>query len=166
MSPDDLLRSCYVLSVGGLDSLLVTLCADRFRRIWQGSIPPPRKFGRIKLSAQGVLDYASQAYQMEQVYRTEIQFRAYQDPERIREYVAEVYEAPFWPAVGAKLGADASTIKSTLTNIVSRRNRIVHEGDINPTYGGSSEFPVYPSESERALSFIENLGPACAKVLQ
>jgi len=162
---DDLLRSCYVLGVSGLDSLFVELCTNRFLRICEGEIPKTGSFAKIKLDAQSVLEGRHCSEILKESYYKTIIHRSYQHPEQIRKYVKEIYDGDFWKDVAREMGYYKKDVEGILENIVERRNRIAHAGDVDPTYGFVRSYNINADETKQAVDFLISLGFAVVTVL-
>jgi hypothetical protein len=53
---------------------------------------------------------------------------------------------------------DQAVIKTEFKNIITRRNAIVHEADVNPL--AQQKEGIYPNDTEEIVNFIEKLGTA------
>ena len=54
------------------------------------------------------------------------------------------------------MGAPVEDVKSRLSLIVERRNKIVHEADLDPSYPGV-RWPVAKADADGVIDFIEDL---------
>jgi hypothetical protein len=146
LQPDELLRTEWASRVGALDLYVHELIAQRLVRIFQGELPkcpgyatfqlPTETMDRIR-GASTPTD-ASAAFDL--TVREQLGRKTFQYPEDIAAGVRLCSGAALWSDVALKRGAtpqskdeDAKRLKRELTQIVSRRNKIVHEGDLQPT---------------------------------
>jgi hypothetical protein len=164
LRPDELLRAEWVARVSALDLYLHRLIADRMRLIFEGKLPKTPAFDRFLLptetverirSAKAPAD-ASSAFDLE--VRRQLGFLTFQDPDRIADGVRLCSSVELWNAVAVHQGATAATkalraksLKQSLSAIVDRRNKIAHEGDLQPTLPIEA-WPIARSD----LSIVEN----------
>lgn len=81
---------------------------------------------------------ASAAFDLE--VRDKLSYLTFQDPDKIAENVRLFSPVELWNEVAIKLGATpamkaakAQSLKKELSLVVRRRNKIAHEGDLQPT---------------------------------
>ena len=51
-------------------------------------------------------------------------------------------------------------MKTELQLIVDRRNQIAHEADLDSRKPGGNRFTISPSDTERIINFIQDIGEA------
>jgi hypothetical protein len=146
LQPDELLRTEWASRVGALDLYVHELIAQRLVGIFQGELPkcpgyatfqlPTETMDRIRGAATPT--DASAAFDL--TVREQLGRKTFQYPEDIAAGLRLCSAAALWSDVAVKLGAtpqskdeDAKRLKRELTQIVGRRNKIVHEGDLQPT---------------------------------
>ena len=62
------------------------------------------------------------------------------------------------PSVAVKLNLDVREVKGQLSAIVKRRNQIVHESDLDPTYPGTViRWPISPADVSDTLGFVQDV---------
>lgn len=146
MHPEELLRAEWVARVAALDLYVHELVAQRILEIFEGTRAATPNYSAIRI-ANGTLDRirsaatagdASRAFDLE--IRTQLSIVTYQDPERIADGIRLVSSVELWNAIALHLGATqaskaaaAKSLKTQLSLIVKRRNKIAHEGDLEPT---------------------------------
>jgi hypothetical protein len=143
---DEMLRAEWVARVSALDLYVHELILERMLEIFQGIRGATAEFQRFKISvdtAQRIRNSASLSEQIsafELDVRQQLDLMTYQDPEKIADGVRLVSGVELWNEVALDGGASPSTkvdcakaIKKTLSLIVRRRNKIAHEGDMQPT---------------------------------
>ena len=142
---DELLRAEWVSRVSALDLYVHEAVAQNMMAIFDGTRPTAAGFLRFQLSADTLIKVRTAPSEVEAraavelEIRTRIGFSSFQDPEKIADAVRLISDIPLWNAVAAKLGATpavqvdaAKTLRRELSLIVDRRNKIAHEGDLQP----------------------------------
>jgi hypothetical protein len=145
LRPDELLRSEWVGRISALDLYVHELVAQKMRATFEGVIPQATGFGRftipndvlMRIRAANTPAEASAAFDLE--VRTRLGFSTYQDPDKIADGIRLISNCELWNEVALKLGATSATktakakeLKLSLSLIVERRNKIAHEGDLQP----------------------------------
>jgi hypothetical protein len=146
LQPDELLRSEWVARVSALDLYIHELIAQRMIEIFEGRRAPCPGYLRFQVSNE-VLDrirnatdpsVSSAAFDLE--VREKLSRLTFQDPEKIAEGVRLFSEIELWNEVALALGASpadkkksARILKRDLSLVIQRRNKIAHEGDLQPT---------------------------------
>ena len=145
MRPDELLRAEWVARVSALDLYIHELVAQRMLAVFDGLRPVSPAYltfrisnetsGRIRAAAS--LADASAAFDLE--IRDQLSLLTFQEPERIADGVRLFSAVELWNEVALHLGATpaakssaAKALKTELSLIVRRRNKIAHEGDLQP----------------------------------
>ncbi len=147
LRPDELLRAEWVARVSALDLYVHELVAQRMLDIFEGRLTPSRAYLKFVVSVEvvdrirtaGNTVVASAAFDLE--VRRQLAQLTYQDPDRIADGVRLFSDLELWNEVALKLGATqktkverAKTLKKELSLIVQRRNKIAHEGDLQPAH--------------------------------
>lgn len=146
MQPEELLRAEWVARVAALDLYVHELVAQRLLEIFDGTRSATTNYSAIRI-ANGTLERiriaatpgdASRAFDLD--IRTQLSTLTYQDPEKIADGIRLVSSVELWNAVALHLGATQATkaaaaksLKTQLSLIVKRRNKIAHEGDLEAT---------------------------------
>lgn len=146
LSPDELLRAEWVARLSALDLYVHELVTQRMFDIFEGRRPPSVAYLRFQISnetldrirAASSLSDAGAAFDLE--IRNQFSRMTFQEPEKIADAVRLCSTIELWNAVALKLGATPATqatkaqsLKKDLSLIVRRRNRIAHEGDLQPS---------------------------------
>ena len=87
--------------------------------------------------------------------------KSFMAPDKVAQSL-KIFLASPWNDIGAELGIDISVVKSRLKAISDWRNRIVHEADIHPDYGGTQLWPINYDDVMSSIEFIEDLGQSIA----
>jgi hypothetical protein len=125
--------------------------------IFSGSLQPSNGFNKFQFSGdllnsvkQTIPDVQKQSL-FELEIRRKLGFLTFQDPEKIADGVRFVSDIELWNEIVLLLGATATTkkaaaksLKTDLSLIIERRNKIAHEGDLQP--GAIRE--VWPIEKQ------------------
>ncbi|WP_317204507.1 hypothetical protein [Janthinobacterium sp.] len=145
LSPDELLRAEWVARVSALDLYVHELVAQQMLEIFEGRRTPSSGFQRFTIpndvlmrirAAESKADESS-AFDLE--VRSRLGFATYQDPDKIADGVRQFSDVELWNEIAIKQGATNATkvsvakaLKRGLSLIVERRNKIAHEGDLQP----------------------------------
>jgi hypothetical protein len=161
----DMLRAAIILSTAGLDNLLVNLCCHRMGAAFRGVVPQPQKLEKVGIPADVILNHGKNADEIELAYREIIKFRSDQNPDKIRDYVREVYHEDIWTSLSAEINMPSATIKSSLSAICRRRNIIAHEGDTSTALPVGELINISQEDTSYTVRFIEQFGRGCYAVL-
>jgi RiboL-PSP-HEPN len=169
LRPEEILRAEWVARVSALDLYVHKLVASRMLRVFEGALPPTQAYLAFRVptevlrriqSAKTPAD-ASAAFELE--VRRQLGFVTYQLPEAIADGVRLTSDIELWNEVAAHQGASqgmkvkaAKAIKQTLAAIVDRRNKIAHEGDIQPALP-IAPWPIAQSDLVTVSDFIHRL---------
>jgi hypothetical protein len=146
LSKDELLRAEWMSRVSALDLYVHELVAQNMLKIFEGVRPHCPGFVRFNFSSETLIRIhnastqadASAAFDLE--IRNKLSRITYQFPDDIADGVRLFSDCELWNEVALKLGAtpatkisNAKAIKKSLSLIIERRNKIAHEGDLQPT---------------------------------
>lgn len=144
LSFDELLRAEWVARVSALDLYVHELITQHLVQIFRRERQAPIGFKKYALTGDMLLRMRdSNAAQQESAFELDVRNRlsilSFQDPEKIADGIRMVSEIELWNELATKDGAvpsgrvaHAKTLKLKLSAIVSRRNKIAHEGDLKP----------------------------------
>ncbi|MFM2329689.1 MAG: hypothetical protein RLZZ494_1792 [Pseudomonadota bacterium] len=142
---DEILRAEWAARVSALDLYVHELIAQKMVAIFEGTLPscpgfstfcvPTETMNRIR-TAMSATD-AKAAFDL--TVRDHLSRKTFQQPDEISSGVKLFSQVPLWNEVALHLGATqaskeekAKAIKRNLKQIIERRNKIVHEGDLQP----------------------------------
>ena len=178
LRPDELLRAEWVARLSALDLYVHELIAQLMLAIFEGQrllTPAYLKF-RIsnesldRIRAAGTPAEASATFDLE--VREQLAHVTFQDPEKIADGVRLCSQVELWNEVALQLGAteatkikNARTLKKSLSLVVDRRNKIAHEGDLQPTYL-REPWPISRSDVDFVKSLVEQISRAIDAVVQ
>lgn len=146
LQPDEVLRAEWAARVSALDLYVHEFVAQRMVAIFEGTAAkcpgyssfavPTETMERVKSAASA--SEASAAFDL--AVRDHLARKTFQYPDDIAAGVRICSSVALWNEVAIYLGAtpqtreeEAKAIRKQLTQIVGRRNKIVHEGDLQPT---------------------------------
>ncbi|MEK7915125.1 HEPN domain-containing protein [Burkholderia contaminans] len=145
LRPDELLRAEWVARVSALDLYVHELVAQKMLATFEGVQPTAIGFGKfsipndvlMRIRAASSEANAAAAFDLE--VRTRLGYSTYQDPDKIADGIRMISNCELWNEIAMRLGATPATkterakaIKRSLSLIVERRNKIAHEGDLQP----------------------------------
>lgn len=161
LQPDELLRAEWVARVSALDLYVHELVAQGMVATFEGQRPASPGYMRFQVSTETLARIraaatpsdASAAFDLE--VREKLGYMTFQDPDKIAEGVRLITSIELWHEVALKLGATpamkvakAQNLKKELSLVVQRRNKIAHEGDLQPV---PPREPWLISQSDLAL---------------
>jgi hypothetical protein len=164
LHPDELLRSEWVARLSALDLYVHELVAQRMLAIFEGRLPPTPAYLRFQVPTE-TLDRirgapssleASAGFDLE--VRSQLSRNTFQHPDNIADAVRLCCGVELWNEVAIRLGATpqnkitiAKGLRRDLSLIVERRNKIAHEGDLQPTIS-REPWPI----SQADVAFVAN----------
>lgn len=169
LQPDELLRAEWAARVSALDLFVHELVAQRLVEIFSGTRAPSPGFGRLQVSSDALMRIQAAASPADRnmlfdlEVRTKLSRATFQYPDDIADGVRMVSACKLWNEIAAFQGAVKSDISSVtealkkrLSIIVDRRNKIVHEGDLQPSFP-RTPWPISRSDVSDVAKFIEGL---------
>jgi len=145
---DELLRAEWVARLAALDLYVHELVAGRMVSQFEGQLPAAAGFSKFKVSAETLRRVASAQTAAERTAAFDLDVRAqlalvtFQMPDKIADGVRFTSDVRLWEAVASNQNPTApkgqikqlqKDLKTTLSAIVERRNKIAHEGDLKPS---------------------------------
>lgn len=146
-------------SVSALDHYVHALVREEMLATAIGQRTQTDGFKRFSISLEASLRAAQGASPtdwMEDEVRRQHGHLSFQHPDKIADAVRLISDQPLWPALAIQLGMTAQNLKQRLLLIVTRRNRIAHEADRDPT-PPHERWPISVSDVERAMALVEQL---------
>jgi hypothetical protein len=167
IQPDELLRAEWAMRVSALDLYVHEVVAQNLLRIFQGARPICPGYSKLQISSDTLMRIHSNgpglasdtAFDLE--IRTRLSRVTYQFPDDIADGVRMVSPIELWNEIALHHGAapavlknEAGILKGALTQIVNRRNKIVHEGDLQPAMP-RIPWPISRADVEHVKTTIE-----------
>lgn len=169
MSSDELLRAEWVARVSALDLYVHELIMQNMVSIFDGARIMCLGFPRFHCSSDTLMRIknaptaaeASAAFDLE--VRSKLSRVSYQQPEDIADGIRLISDCELWNEIAlargasqATKGTEAKILKRSLSLVVARRNKIAHEGDLQPSIP-RSPWPISRADVSYAASLIEGL---------
>jgi len=174
---DELLRAEWVARVAALDLYVHEVVAQRMLDVHAGNLPPTPKYlaFRVSMETQARMlagagsPTALAAFDL--AVREQLGFLSFQSPEKISDAIRLCSSIELWNEIATYLSPtdpDRSEkvkfLKSTLSAIASRRNKIAHEADLQPTIP-REPWPISSADVVFVRQFIGSLVPAIDAVI-
>lgn len=169
LQPDELLRAEWASRVSALDLYVHELVAQGLVQIFEGVRPISPGFARFPVSGDALMriqaaataEARRTAFELE--VRTKLSRITYQYPDDIADGVRLISPCRLWNDIAVKLGATAVTVtaaaaslRTQLSLIVDRRNKIAHEGDLQPTVP-RTPWPISRADLSDVANFINGI---------
>jgi len=158
---DDLLRSAVLMSVSSLDLLMHDLIRYEVQR--RLAVGQTCDGLQIPFDSLGLPAAALPSAIDSHVVQTNAH-RSFVAPEKIAQSMTP-FVPNLWQAVANTIGTDAQSLKNELREVVRWRNRIAHQADINPVYGGTDLFDIEIADVRTAISIITIIGHGISDTL-
>ena len=135
---DDLLRSQIVNAVSAFDKLMHDLIRIGMVRIFESQRPSTGKYLSEVIAIQHLPGLAAGAVppppvRFEEIVREKLSKLSFQDPTKIADGLSYIWnENQKWQQIALGLGMTDDDAKRKQRLIVTRRNAIVHEADLDP----------------------------------
>lgn len=159
---DDLLRSQIVNAVSAFDKLMHDLIRIGMVRIFENQRPPTAKYLNETISIQSLPGLAASAVppppvRFEEIIREKLSIVSFQDPTKISDGLSYIWsESHKWQQIALGIGMTNEDAKRKLKLIVTRRNAIVHEADLDPV--SNQKQAITRAEAADISNFLLTLG--------
>lgn len=145
LDPSELLRAEWAMRVSALDLYVHELVAQNLLSIFQGNRPACPGYSKLQISADTLMRIVAPGpgLSSDAAFDLEVRERlsrvTYQAPDDIADGIRLISPIELWNevakyhgAIGGGVVTAAKSLKLSLVQIVNRRNKIVHEGDMQP----------------------------------
>jgi hypothetical protein len=169
LQPDELLRAEWAARVSALDLYVHELVTKGLVEIFAGTRPVCPGFARFQISGEALMRIqagttsADRCAAFELEVRTRLSRATYQHPDDIADGIRMVSACALWNEVALRIGATPTTmiamsadLRKHLAVIVDRRNKIVHEGDLQPTVP-RTPWTIDRADLSQVTTFINDL---------
>lgn len=166
LDPTELLRAEWAMRVSALDLYVHEVVAQNLLKIFQGIRPPCPGYSKLQISADSLMriQAAGPGYVSDATFGLEIREKfsrvTFQAPDEIADGIRLVSSIELWNevakhygATGRAVDAEAKATKKQLSAIINRRNKIVHEGDLQPGLP-RTEWPITRTEVDQVKDAI------------
>ena len=165
----DMLRAALVLAVSALDYYIHEVVRIGMLEIHRGERPEPPGFSAFQISL-GSARLGINAGQnidswLEDEIRQRHSYKSFQQPEAIADAIRLICDKKLWEEVSTNMSRRAKDIKQQLNLIVTRRNKIAHEADIDPTLSIGNRWPIDELLVNEAVDFIEQVVDSIHNIL-
>lgn len=177
LQPDELLRAEWASRVSALDLYVHELIAQNLLQIFGGTRPMCPGFAKLQISSEALMriqaanSIADRNTAFDLEVRTKLSRITYQYPEDIADGIRLISPCKLWNEVATQQGATAGnigvvteSIKKRLSLIVDRRNKIVHEGDLQPTIP-RTPWPISKNDVSDVAIFIKGIVTAIEAIV-
>ena len=157
----DLLRAQIVMIVSALDLYIHEITRIGMLEAYNGNRLQTDAFLRFQVTLesamQGISDTSKDEW-LDSEIRERHGHLSFQDPDNIADAVRRFSSCELWPSVATQLNLDVQDVKIQLRAIVDRRNKIVHEADLDPSFPGTvTRWSIFPADVENTLAFIRDV---------
>jgi hypothetical protein len=159
---DDLLRSQIVNTLSAFDKLMHDLIRIGMVKIFENQRPPTGKYLSEAVAIQHLSGLTTGAVppppvRFEEIVREKLSKLSFQDPAKVTDGLSYIWnESQKWQQIALSLGMSDEDAKRRLKLIVTRRNAIVHEADIDPVT--NQKQTIARSETTDTSNFLLALG--------
>lgn len=171
----EILRAEWVARVSALDLYIHELVAQRMLEIFQGTRACTAKYDKFTIPHSVMSDIFNNHHTRDQIYDLEVRrqlgIQTYQTSESIADGIRLISDVALWREVAIDQGATNSTadskaksLKLQLNAIVERRNKIAHEGDMQPLTP-REPWPITGQDLVVVKNFIEGLVNSIDKMI-
>ena len=124
----DLLRAQFVMAVSALDRYVHEITRVGMLEVFYGVRTPTNAYLRFQVGMEGVFsalaDPKESAWFDAEIRGRNSGYQSFQHPDRIADALRLFSSRELWPSVAAQLGLTVQEVKSELSLIVERRNKI------------------------------------------
>ena len=169
MNADELLRAEWTMRISALDLYVHELVALNLMKIFRGERPVCEGFRKLQFSSLTLLNLlsegndASREAAFDLAVREKLERITFQSPDNIAEGIRYISSIDLWAEIAIYHGASGGSIKSnskglklSLKQIVDRRNKIVHEGDLQPSVP-RTEWTISSTDLTEVKKVIERI---------
>lgn len=154
----DILRAQLVLVVSALDYFVHEVTRIGMLQILRGTRQPTKHFDSFKVTTTSALAAVTDSTGgwLESEIRTQHAFLAFQKAEKIADAIRMIHSTPLWRDVAGRMHRPEDDVKRELDLIVSRRNQIAHEADLDPANVGV-RYPISEHDVNSAIVFVSEI---------
>ena len=169
LRPEEILRAEWVARVSALDLYVHELISQKMLAVFLGQSPTTLQFRSFKVTSETTMRIHSATTQSDAAaafdldVRQQLALLSFQMPDKIADGIRLVSAVELWNCVALKQGATEKTkadvakqIKKNLSLIAERRNKIAHEGDLQPSVP-RTPWPISQQDLVTVRTFIEKL---------
>lgn len=159
---DDLLRSQMVDAVSAFDKLLHDLIRIGMVRIFENARSPTNKYSNEAVAIKYLPELAvganpPPAVRFEEIIREKLSKLSFQDPAKVADGLSFIWDEPQkWQQIALGIGMTDDDARRKLKIVVTRRNAIVHEADLDPVTNKKQD--ITSAEAADSTNFLLAIG--------
>ena len=159
---EDLLRSQVVNAVSAFDKLMHDLIRIGMVNIFENQRPSTSTYLSETIAIQHLPSLLASAVppppvRFEEIVREKLSKLSFQDPTKVADGLSYIWNEPQrWQQIALGLGMSDDEAKRKLRLIITRRNAIVHEADLDPVT--SQKQSITRAEATDIADFLRALG--------
>ena len=165
----DLLRAQIVMIVSALDHYIHEITRVGMLEVYDGARPQTNAFLRFQVTMGATITGISKPSEndwLDREIRDKHGYQAFQHPDNIANAIRLFSSCELWRSVASELNLTDQDVKNRFRAIVNRRNQIVHEADLDPSYPGTgNRWPISPSDVTSTSDFIQDVCEAIHTVV-
>lgn len=165
----DLLRAQIVMIVSALDHYIHEITRVGMLEVYDGARPQTNAFLRFQVTMGATITGISKPSEndwLDREIRDKHGYQAFQHPDNIANAIRLFSSCELWRSVASELNLTDQDVKNRLRAIVNRRNQIVHEADLDPSYPGTgNRWPISAMDVTNVSNFIQDVCEAIYTVV-
>jgi hypothetical protein len=162
----DILRSCIVLGISALDAFIHDIIRIGMVEILHEKRNQTKDYQKIGFTLQQVRFDSQYAWFERRIYEDHGE-KSFQNPLAIAQAIKHISEKDLWKEVSKEFSdISEDQIKQRLKLIVTRRNQIAHEADMDKGQSPPLKRSIESKEVREHIDFIENLANAMYEILK
>lgn len=163
----DILRAELVMGVSALDKFIHSAVEEGMLEIYQGQRKNTAEFNEFNIELfninQAIKNPTDTTWLQYQI-RKNLGYQSFQKSDKISSVLKLITDKKLWDEVSTILRDSKNQITLKLDLIINRRNIIVHEADVNPTY--NIRYQIDEIEVNESVKHIENICEAIFQVVK
>ncbi|TSC54340.1 MAG: hypothetical protein LiPW30_701 [Parcubacteria group bacterium LiPW_30] len=160
-------RSQIVFAVSALDYFIHEIVQLGMIEIEKGKRPSTDKYLKFTIPLSTVRQALNGSHCRDwlgEIVREKHSCISFQEPEKIADAIKTISRVELWREVAKEINVTESDLKTTLKIIIDRRNKIVHEADMDPTNPGF-RWDINITLANETIDFIEKIANAIYKII-
>lgn len=162
---DDLLRAEIVMTVSALDHYIHDLTRMGMIECWNGTRKKTDAFGKFAVRISTIVSPISPTSMLNNL-DNEIRFKhstlSFQKSDKIADAVRLFTDIKLWEEVSKLLRMPLRDVKIKLDLIADRRNKIVHEADVDPSYPRQ----LWPIDAKMVVEMVDYIDSIAFSIQQ
>ncbi len=162
----DVLRSCIVLGISALDAFIHDIIRIGMVEVLHGKRKQTKDYQKIGFTLQQVYFDPQYAWFERRIYEDHGE-KSFQNPLAIAQAIKHISEKDLWKEICNEFKEiPEAEIKQRLKLIVTRRNQIAHEADMDKELSPPSKRSIESNDVKEYVDFIENLANVMYVILK